>query len=189
MNSVLLFPVCNPCPPTLSLSPGAFALIPAAGSYSQSDESRDHPEAAGTQLWSHREHQQFPQSVCAAAHQRQVGFPLLYLCPELMRYIVFCFLIPSADCSCSILSSPLVTAHPVLSPPLLYLFSSALLTSPLLLFSSLHFTLSSLHPIFLFLFIAMAGFNPELILLHCTRGSLCQMKKSLPAPTSSSVLW
>lgn len=36
----------------LSLSPGAITLILTAGSHSQGDESRDHPEVAGTKLWS-----------------------------------------------------------------------------------------------------------------------------------------
>lgn len=39
----------DPYPP-LSLPLGAAAVIAAAVSHSQSDESRDHPEAAGTQL-------------------------------------------------------------------------------------------------------------------------------------------
>ena len=62
-----------------SLSAGAFTFILAASSHSQSDESRDHPEAAGTQLWPNWEHKQLPQPLCAAAHQCQVRFLLLYL--------------------------------------------------------------------------------------------------------------
>lgn len=62
---------CHPCL-GLCLSPGAFTLILTAGSHSQSDEGRDHPEAAGTQLWANWEHQQLPQPLRAAAHQCQV---------------------------------------------------------------------------------------------------------------------
>lgn len=58
----------------MSSSPGAAAVVPTAGPHSPGDEGRDHPEAAGPQLWSNREHQQLPQPVRAAAHQCQVGW-------------------------------------------------------------------------------------------------------------------
>lgn len=74
----------------LSLSSGAFTVVTTAGSHSQGDESRDHPEAAGTQLWPNWEHQQLPQSLCAAAHQCQVRFLLFYLCHHIIMVIIFC---------------------------------------------------------------------------------------------------
>lgn len=74
----------------LSLSPGAFVVVLAAGAHSQGDEGRDHPEAARTQLWSNREHQQLPQPVCAAAHKCQVGWIAL-LCLSLhVIKVIFC---------------------------------------------------------------------------------------------------
>lgn len=76
-NSVIHLLSCYPVWHPLSLSEGAFAVVPAAGSYSPSDESRDHPEAAGPQFWQNWEHQQLPQPLCAAAHQCQVRFLLL----------------------------------------------------------------------------------------------------------------
>lgn len=58
----------------MSFCPGASAAVLTAGSHRPGDEGRDHPEAAGPQLWSNREHQQLPQPVRAATHQCQVGW-------------------------------------------------------------------------------------------------------------------
>lgn len=84
---------------SLSLSLGAATVIPSPVSYSQSDESRDHPEAAGTKLWSNGKHQQLPQPLCAAAHQRQVRSLLLYLCFHISKGIIFFAFNPPLDCS------------------------------------------------------------------------------------------
>lgn len=131
--------LCCPCDLSVApLSPGTFAVILAAGSYSQSDESRNHPEAAGTQLWSNREHQQFPQPVCAAAHKCQVDSSPLsvpahnkgYFCSRLIAWLLLYE---------SVL--PLVTA--------LLSFSFVLPSLPVL---TCRLILSSPHPFFLFPF-------------------------------------
>lgn len=54
------------------LPPGAASAVPAAGSHRHGDEGGDHPEAAGPQSRPDGEHQQLPQPVREAAHQRQV---------------------------------------------------------------------------------------------------------------------
>lgn len=65
--------ICTQRHKSASLCPGAPAAVLTAGSHSPGHEGRDHPEAAGPQLWSNREHQQLPQPVRAATHQCQVG--------------------------------------------------------------------------------------------------------------------
>lgn len=119
----------------MSLCPGASAAVLTAGSHSPGDEGRDHPEAAGPQLWSNREHQQLPQPVRAATHQCQVG-------RIIPRY-------PRSSIIKVIFSSPLG----VLSPP----FFSAVLSTcchawiARVLFSSPPLCLYSLHTPILFL--------------------------------------
>lgn len=63
--------VTSPRLPSI-LAPGAAAALLAAGTHSHGDESGDHPEAAGPQSRPDGEHQQLPQPLCQAAHQRQV---------------------------------------------------------------------------------------------------------------------
>lgn len=154
----LVFIALDPYLPPLSLSPGAPTLVLTAGPHSPGDESWDHSEAAGTQLWPNREHQQLPQPLRAAAHQCQARIPLLYLCLRVIKVII----------SRSHLGAwlllyrpvlPLVTAHPS-SPfvlPLSYLLSrldtilhshplsSPFISSPPLL--SFITTLSTCHPL------------------------------------------
>lgn len=96
---------------SLPLSLGAATVIPSPVSYSQSDESRDHPEAAGTKLWSNWKHQQLPQPLCAAAHQCQVRFLLLYLCFHIIKVIIFCFQ-PTTWLLQYYTVLPLIPAHP-----------------------------------------------------------------------------
>lgn len=128
-----------------SLSPGAFAVILTAGSHRQGDESRDHPEAAGTQLWSNWEHKQLPQPVCSAAHECQVVWiALLYLCPRIIK-VIFC-----SHLSAWLLLLhpvlPLVTTHPSSSfvlPSLPALTFELLLLQPPLLFDHLLYIPSS----------------------------------------------
>lgn len=54
------------------LPPGAASAVAAAGSHRHGDEGGDHPEAAGPQSRPDGKHQQLPQPVRQAAHQRQV---------------------------------------------------------------------------------------------------------------------
>lgn len=64
----------------LSSFTGASTSILTTGSYSKSDESWDHPKAAGSKLWPIWEHQQLSQPVCAATHQCKVKLLLFSLC-------------------------------------------------------------------------------------------------------------
>lgn len=120
-------------------SVGAFTAVLTARSHSPSDESWDHPEAAGTQLWSNREHQQLSQPVRAAAHQRQVEF-FLYFLPVPLDDEGY-FLLSSSGLIAPLLSCPLphygFFSHFPLSYPLYLLlnfnFASVSASSPSLL--------------------------------------------------------
>ena len=75
--TVSLGPCCDPGGVTSlcllsNLASGAAAAVLAAGTHSHGDESGDHPEAAGPQSRPDGEHQQLPQPLRQAAHQRQV---------------------------------------------------------------------------------------------------------------------
>lgn len=89
--------------------------------------------------------------------------PPPYHCSPL---IVFCLL--SSTCS-HIWIAPMLFASLILSHYSLFLFSSSSLSSI--------FAPSSLHPIFLFLFIAMFIFHSELIYTHCDMRSLLPKKE------------
>lgn len=76
-----MFPGC-PCRDLKRLSlprpvSGAASALPAAGPHSHGDEGRDHPAAPGPQSRPHGKHEQLPQPVRQATHQRQVRCSVL----------------------------------------------------------------------------------------------------------------